>query len=178
MITQEMILEGFNDGKVSIAYGNGINGCTGIYCQIGEHSFYFLENNEMSVKEYWQTYNMPQTLKLLHGVLKTQYSAEMNGIGEEEWKYYKEQLTKIVDLDKQYVRLHISMAYTFVGDTGIDIPKELLEGKSLDEQYKIAYEYALDNIDRIPVADNAEYIPDSDTFELEDIDFENNTKEA
>ena len=27
-------------------------------------------------------------------------------------------------------RLHISMAYTFVGDTGIDIPMELLEGKT------------------------------------------------
>lgn len=30
---------------------------------------------------------------------------------------------------KKTKRLHISMAYTFVGDTGIDIPVKLLEGK-------------------------------------------------
>lgn len=68
-------------------------------------------------------------------------------------------------------RLHISMAYTFVGDTGIDIPKDLLEGKSEEDQLKIAYEYAQDHIDNIPVARNAEYILHSDSFELEDIDF-------
>ena len=39
-------------------------------------------------------------------------------------------------------RLHISMAYTFVGDTGIDIPMELLEGKTEEEQYDIAFAYA------------------------------------
>ena len=32
--------------------------------------------------------------------------------------------------------------------------------------------YAEDHIDEIPVADNAEYIPYSDDFEREDIDFE------
>lgn len=69
-------------------------------------------------------------------------------------------------------RLHISMAYTFVGDTGIDIPIELLEGKTEEEQYKIAYEYAQNHIDEIPVADNAEYVSYSDNFEEDDIDFE------
>ena len=73
-----------------------------------------------------------------------------------------------MDKNKKTVRLHISMAYTFVGDTGIDIPAELLEGKSEDEKIKIAYEYATEHIDEIPVADNAEYISDSDSFELED----------
>lgn len=34
---------------------------------------------------------------------------------------------------KKTKRLHISMAYTFVGDTGIDIPVELLEGKTEEE---------------------------------------------
>lgn len=72
----------------------------------------------------------------------------------------------------KFKRLHISMAYTFVGDTGIDIPEELLEGKTEEEQLKIAYEYAEDHIDEIPVASNAEYIPDSDNFELEDVNFD------
>ena len=69
------------------------------------------------------------------------------------------------------VRLHISMAYTFVGDTGIDIPLELVEGKTKEETLQAAYDYAKDHINEIPVADNAEYVADSDTFEPEDIDF-------
>ena len=73
---------------------------------------------------------------------------------------------------KKTKRLHISMAYTFVGDTGIDIPVELLEGKTEEEQYDIAFAYAKDHIDEIPVANNAEYISYSDNFEREDIDFE------
>lgn len=68
-------------------------------------------------------------------------------------------------------RLHISMAYTFVGDTGIDIPVDLLKGKTEEEQYDIAYAYAQNHIDEIPVAENAEYISYSDNFEREDIDF-------
>lgn len=75
---------------------------------------------------------------------------------------------------KKTKRLHISMTYTFVGDTGIDIPIELLEGKTEEEQYDIAFAYAQDHIDEIPVADNAEYISYSDNFEREDIDFEEN----
>lgn len=73
---------------------------------------------------------------------------------------------------KQTKRLHITMAYTFVGDTGIDIPMELLEGKTEEEQYKIAYDYAQDHIDEIPVAENAEYVSDSDVFEEDNIDFD------
>lgn len=68
-------------------------------------------------------------------------------------------------------RLHISMAYTFVGDTGIDIPMDLLEGKTEEEQLQIAYEYAQEHIDEISVADNAEYVSYSDNFEMEDIDW-------
>lgn len=60
-------------------------------------------------------------------------------------------------------RLHISMAYTFVGDIGIDIPIELLKDKTEEEQYDIAFAYAKDHIDEIPVTDN---------FEREDIYFE------
>jgi hypothetical protein len=69
-------------------------------------------------------------------------------------------------------RLHIAMEYCYVGDTGIDVPVELLKGKSKDEQLEIAYEYAQDHINEIPVADNAKYIPNSDKFYLDDIDWE------
>lgn len=75
-------------------------------------------------------------------------------------------------MDGKTKRLHISMAYTFVGDTGIDIPMELLEGKTEEEQYDIAFAYAQNHIDEILVANNAEYIANSDNFEREDIDFE------
>ena len=75
---------------------------------------------------------------------------------------------------KKTKRLHISMAYTFVGDTGIDIPVELLEGKTEEEQLETACEYAQEHIDEIPVATNAEYIPYSDNFGICDIDFEDN----
>lgn len=74
-------------------------------------------------------------------------------------------------------RLHISMAYTFVGDTGIDIPVDLLKGKTEEEQYDIAYAYAKDHIDEIPVAANAEYLAYSDDFERDDIDFEDGALE-
>ena len=47
----------------------------------------------------------------------------------------------MADYEKNTIRLHISMTYTFAGDTGIDIPAELLEEKSEDEKLKIAYEY-------------------------------------
>lgn len=73
---------------------------------------------------------------------------------------------------KKTKRLHITMAYTYVGDTGIDIPMELLEGKTEEEQYKIAFAYAQDHIDEIPVAENAEYVAYSDVFEEDNIDFD------
>ena len=68
--------------------------------------------------------------------------------------------------------LLISMAYTYVGDTSIDIPLELLEGKSEEEQYEIAYQYAQEHIGEIPVARNADYVADSDNFEMDDIKWE------
>lgn len=73
---------------------------------------------------------------------------------------------------KETKTLHITMSYLFVGDTSIDVPMELLEGKTKEEQFKIAYEYAQEHIDEVPVAENATYIPDSDQFELDDISFE------
>ena len=45
-------------------------------------------------------------------------------------------------------------------------------GKTEEEQLEIACKYAHEHIDEIPVATNAEYIPYSDNFEIDDIDFE------
>lgn len=39
---------------------------------------------------------------------------------------------------------------------------------------EIACKYAQEHIDEIPVATNAEYIPYSDNFGIDDIDFEDN----
>ena len=60
--------------------------------------------------------------------------------------------------------LHIKMAYTFVGDTSIEVPVDM----TLEE----AFEYAQEHTNEIPVASNAEYVPDSDDFEIEDCEFE------
>ena len=68
--------------------------------------------------------------------------------------------------------LLISMAYTYVGDTSIEVPYELLEGKTEEEQYEIAYQYAQEHIGEIPVAQNATYVADSDNFEIDDIEWE------
>ena len=73
---------------------------------------------------------------------------------------------------KKTKRLHITMSYTYVGDTGIDIPMDMLAGKSEEEQLEIAFEYANNNISKIPLARNADYISDSDSFGIEDIDFD------
>lgn len=73
--------------------------------------------------------------------------------------------------------LTISMAYTYVGDTSIEIPIDILEGKSRDEQYEIAYDYAREHLGDIPVSSNVKYIPDSDNFELCDIKFDDEEEE-
>lgn len=75
-------------------------------------------------------------------------------------------------MDKKTVKLNISMAYTFVGDTSIDIPIELLKGKTQEEKYDIAYNYAKDHMSNIPVSKHTEYVPDSDQFDIDDINFE------
>lgn len=74
--------------------------------------------------------------------------------------------------EKETKTLHITMTYLFVGDTSIDIPIELLEGKTKEEQLEIAYKYAQEHIDEVPVAENTECVPYSDSFDFEDVDFE------
>lgn len=77
--------------------------------------------------------------------------------------YLNQKQGKSNDGQEQTKRLHIKMAYTFVGDTYIDVPAEL----TLEE----AAEYAQEHLSEIPVAENAEYILDSDYFDLDDCEF-------
>lgn len=77
--------------------------------------------------------------------------------------YLNQKQGKSNDGQEQTKRLHIKMAYTFVGDTYIDVPAEL----TLEE----AAEYAQEHLSEIPVAENAEYIMDSDYFDLDDCEF-------
>ena len=73
---------------------------------------------------------------------------------------------------KKTKRLHITMTYAFIGDTGIDIPVDVLNKETSDtNKIKAAFEYARTHIGEIPVAANATYINDSDSFEFDDIDF-------
>ena len=48
----------------------------------------------------------------------------------------------------------------------------LLEGKTEEEKLKIGFEYAMEHIDKIPVACNAAYVENSDSCELEDVHWE------
>lgn len=172
MITREMISEGFQNGKASVVYSDGRYGCKGLCCRIGEHEFYFTlpDLYGLTVAEYFEKHKMEETVNMVFSILKNAYSAAMYGINQEIWQYYKSSLTKIADLD-ECVPLFISMSYIFVGDTQIDIPRYLLANKTPEEQLRIAYEYAQDHIDHIPVSKNTTYIPNSDSFELEDIHF-------
>lgn len=69
-------------------------------------------------------------------------------------------------------RLHINMTYTYSGMTGIDIPSNLLVGKSEEEKLEIAYQYAKEHMNEIPVSNDPQYLEDSDSFEIDDIDFD------
>lgn len=82
---------------------------------------------------------------------------------EECREFILELYNVITDYLKRTKRLNIKMAYTFVGDTYIDVPAEL----TLEE----AVEYAREHLSEIPVAENATYIPDSDDFDLDDCEF-------
>lgn len=115
--------------------------------------------------------NMEETEMLQHDIWNLRGHEWAEVVRRHCTKETQELFEKLVFKSKTK-RLHISMAYTYVGDTGIDIPLELLEGKTEEEQYKIAYQYAQEHIGEIPVARNADYVADSDNFEMDDIEWE------
>jgi divalent metal cation (Fe/Co/Zn/Cd) transporter len=61
-------------------------------------------------------------------------------------------------------RLHITLVYSVVGDTHLDVPDEL----SVEE----AIEYAKEHMDYVRLPYNAEYIEDSEVLDEENCDFE------
>lgn len=89
MITKEMIKKGFEWKIISIE--NEFGGCINICCKIGDNAFYFvgMEDENLTVEEYWKSYTMDMTINMLYEILKDVQSAEDNGLDEGEWEYYK-----------------------------------------------------------------------------------------
>ena len=89
MITKEMIRKGFERNIISIE--NEYLGCINICCRIGNNAFYFvgMEDEDLTVEEYWKSYTMDMTIDMLYEILKDVESAEDNGLDKGEWEYYR-----------------------------------------------------------------------------------------
>lgn len=89
MITRKMIENGFRTGRISIV--ENYNGCDGIYCKIADNAFYFigLEDNYLTLDEYWKAYTLEMTINMIFDILKDEKSSEENGLDDLEWGYYK-----------------------------------------------------------------------------------------
>ena len=89
MITKEMIKNGFEKEIISIE--NDYAGCLGICCRIGDNAFYFLGNREepSTKEEYWKMYTLDTTISMIFEILKSDESAEDNGLDFEELAYYE-----------------------------------------------------------------------------------------
>ena len=89
MITKEMIRKGFERNIISIE--NEYFGCINICCRIGDNAFYFvgMEDENLTVEEYWKSYTVDMTIDMLYEILKNVKSAEDSGLNEGEWEYYK-----------------------------------------------------------------------------------------
>ena len=89
MITKEMIKAGFESDIISIK--DEFGGCISICCKIGDNAFYFvgMEDEDLTVEEYWKSYTMDMTIDMLYDILKDSKSAENNGLDVYEWEYYR-----------------------------------------------------------------------------------------
>ena len=96
MITKEMIRKGFERNIISIE--NEFGGCINICCKIGDIAFYFvgMEDENLTVEEYWKSYTMDMTIDMLYEILKDVESAENNGLDEGEWEYYQALLMWVI----------------------------------------------------------------------------------
>ena len=92
MITRKMIQKGFEKGLITIE--NGCYGCCGLCCKIGDNAFCFLgaEGDELTVKEYWSSYTLEETINMIFDILKDVKSAEEHGLDKGEWEYYEFEL--------------------------------------------------------------------------------------
>lgn len=84
-----MIKNGFEKEIISIE--NDYAGCLGICCRIGDNAFYFLGNREepLTKEEYWKMYTLDTTISMIFEILKSDESAEDNGLDFEELAYYE-----------------------------------------------------------------------------------------
>lgn len=144
-ITREMIRMALE--KLVITIHNGIYGCTGICCKLGDYAFYFVgTDDQMSVEEYWQSYTKDMTVKMLHDVLKNQKAAEENGIEVYEWKYYYSILNQMYKVEKSEYRLVSLMDGTAMNDQTI-IFKTNAPAEELKELERISCEVYLNDGD-------------------------------
>ena len=90
-ITKEKIKNGLEKRTISIVDSDGTYGCLGICCRIGQNEFYFAssEDDGISLEEYWKRYSIDDTVDALYECLKDEDSAELNGLSEDEYNYYK-----------------------------------------------------------------------------------------
>lgn len=89
MITKEMIKNGLEQKLISIE--DEFGGCINICCKIGDNAFCFIgmEDENLTVEEYWKSYTMDMTIDMLYEILNDVESAEDNGLDEGEWEYYQ-----------------------------------------------------------------------------------------
>ena len=142
-----MACQSFFEKYPCITIHNGICGCTGICCKLGDYAFYFVgTDDQMSVEEYWQSYTKDMTVKMLHDVLKNQSAAEENGIEMYEWKYYCSILNQMYKVEKSEYRLVSLMDGTAMNDQTI-IFKTNAPAEELKELERISCEVYLNGGD-------------------------------
>lgn len=131
-----------------------------------------LESINAKIRKYYDDFDVSEEAALWiddtgHGKNGAPYELEDILDDMKECKSFILELSQIfekfINPKRGLKRLNIKMAYTYVGDTYIDVPADLTVNE--------AAEYAREHLSEIPVAENAKYIPDSDNFELEDCSF-------
>ncbi len=89
MITREMIKNGFENGSISIEeeYAD----CLGICCRVGDNAFYFVSsgNEDLTIEKYWRSHTLDMTIDMIFDILKSNESAEENGLDNMELAYYE-----------------------------------------------------------------------------------------
>lgn len=83
-----VIKKGLQNGLIQIIDDMGIR------CSIGEYSFYFvgIKDCDLSIEEYFKAYTEDMTANMIFEILKTDETAEENGVDSVERSYYLDYL--------------------------------------------------------------------------------------